>query len=361
MKLYLAGSSGNYERERTWRGMSRRRLVSYFEIKKDKKISTFYYRDENDTGKRRKELLLDSGAFSAWSKGVEINFQEYIDFCIENGDYFDWIVNLDVIPGKPFKKTTKEDIVNSSEQGWKNYDKMIASGIPKEKLIHVFHQGEEFSLLERMVEEIEYIGISPANDKNTQQKMQWLDKCMKYIVDENGYPKVKFHGFGVTSLKIMLKYPFYSIDSTTWLIAGNLGYIFMPRLEKGQWIYDETSWRIAVSSVGPLMKEKGKHLQSLSPGNKKVVLKYITDHGYSIGTSEFKTVDQCYKLQENERWVEKKNATGKRKVEVILEPGISNTYQLREEMNILYFRELEKHFPKYPSVYIEKKHQNSLF
>ena len=104
---------------------------------------------------KKVELMLDSGAFSAWNQGVSISLKDYIDFCLENIEVIDFIVNLDVIPGKgPFIKVTKKDIENSAYEGWKNYETMLDAGIPKEKLIHVFHQGESMDWLERMVDEI---------------------------------------------------------------------------------------------------------------------------------------------------------------------------------------------------------------
>ncbi len=85
-------------------------------------------------------LLIDSsGAFSAWTQGKEINLDDYIEFCLQYIDIADAVANLDVIPGRPYKKITPEEYEKSAEQGWRNYEKMLAAGIPKEKLIHVFH------------------------------------------------------------------------------------------------------------------------------------------------------------------------------------------------------------------------------
>jgi len=174
--------------------------------------------------------MLDSGAFSAWNSGITINIQDYITFCLHNQDELDYIVNLDVIPGQPFKKVTKEDRKISTLQGWENYKTMLRGGIPKDKLIHVFHQGEDMEWLERMVKEISYIGLSPANDKTTGQKMAWLDQCMKYVTNNQGTPIVKFHGFAVTTLRLVFRYPWYSVDSSSWqLRGGGYGLIDVPK------------------------------------------------------------------------------------------------------------------------------------
>ena len=65
-------------------------------------------------------LLIDSGAFSAWTQGKEINLvDDYIDFCLQYIDIADAVLNLDVIPGRPYKKLTPEEYEKSAEQGWR--------------------------------------------------------------------------------------------------------------------------------------------------------------------------------------------------------------------------------------------------
>jgi len=360
MIIYLAGVPGGGTT-----GVRERELNLFW----NKRLWTYYWMIKNNNEKMPKirnkkvELMLDSGAFSAWNQGVSISLKDYIDFCLENIEVIDFIVNLDVIPGKgPFIKVTKKDIENSAYEGWKNYETMLDAGIPKEKLIHVFHQGESMDWLERMVDEIPYIGISPANDRTTEQKMLWLDKCMNIVTDKQGFPIVKFHGFGVTSLTLMLRYPWYSVDSTSWVVTGRMGSIYIPRW-KGKWIYDENSWKIAVSNRSPNIKDAGKHISTLTPEERRIFLNYIHEKGYQMGKSEFRDVAQSHKLAENERWYDKKPKTKseKRKLEIITEPGISNKYQLRDEMNIIYFLDLERSMPEWPWAFKKKGATNGFF
>ena len=57
-----------------------------------------------------------------------------------------------------------------------------------------------------------------------------------------------------------------------------------------------------------------------------------------------------YKLKDNEKWAEKKpkDKQASRRIEIIEEAGLSNTYQLRDEFNIIYFLDLEKTFTEWP-------------
>ena len=323
------------------------KLHSFFHCKEEKGLEMKWF----DMNKENKVcLFLDSGAFSAWTQGVEINIQEYIQFCLEHLDIVDVIANLDVIPGRPYQRLTQKDIDDSAMQGWINYKKMRNAGIPREKLVHIFHQGEDMKWLRRMVKEMPYIGLSPANDKTTAQKVMWLDSCMEHVTDKDGMPIVKFHGFAVTSLRLMLRYPWYSVDSTSWVVTGRLGSIYVPRFRDGEWIYDENSWKISVSNRSPGTKEAGKHINTLSPRQRQTILDYIDAKGYKLGKSRFEKVPQSHQLADNERWAEKKpkDKSAKRLLEIIEEPGLCNMYQLRDEINIIYFQDLEKHLPEWP-------------
>ena len=42
----------------------------------------------------------------------------------------------------------------------------------------------------------------------------------------NKYPTHKFHGLGVNDPKLIKSFPFYSVDSTSWLIGDKVGRIF---------------------------------------------------------------------------------------------------------------------------------------
>jgi hypothetical protein len=139
-----------------------------------------------------------------------------------------------------------------------------------------------------------------------------------------------------------------------------MGSIFLPRYKDREWVYDEQSLKVAVSNKSPNMKEAGRHITTFPPKTQKIILDYIHAKGYILGSSEYKMKKQTYELKENEKWAEKKPKDSKalREVEIFIERGISNIYQLRDEMNIIYFLDLEKSMPSYPWAF--KKGQNGL-
>jgi hypothetical protein len=245
--------------------------------KKDKFTSQL--RDLNAVGGW---MFLDSGAFGAWSKGKQIDIDQYVDFCLKHQDSVGAIANLDVIPGSWGVIPTPEQVEESARKGWENYQYMLSRGIEKEKLVHVFHQGERWYWLEKIVAECPYFGISPANDRTTQQKIQWLEQVMPYITDEDGMPRGRFHGFGVTSLDIMKRYPWWSCDSTSWLRPGGYGAIVVPKMLNGKPTYYETPSRVKISPHSPAVKVEGRHFTNMTLQEQKEILEFVSSEGFSF-------------------------------------------------------------------------------
>ena len=298
--------------------------------------------------KNKVDLFLDSGAFSAWSQGQEIDIYKYIDFIKENESVITLYSNLDVI--------------GSSEGTWKNQMIMENAGI---KPVPVFHYGENIKWLKRILARgYDYISLGGMVPISTKELIPWLDMLWSnYLTDEKGFPIVKVHGFGLTSLVLMLRYPWYSVDSTSWVVTGRMGSIYIPRYKSGKWIYDENSWKIAVSNKSPNKKEAGQHYDTMSPINQRLIIDYLNDKGYKLGKSSFRKESQDYVLKDDEKWSEKKPIlkTDLREVETIIEEGVSNKYQLRDEVNIIYFLDLEKSIQKWPWAFKKVKTTSSFF
>lgn len=349
MKILFAGvpgggTSGWCKREEELTPMWTHRLWTYYWLIEDK-------------GKMEKphtvNLFLDSGAFSAWTRGANIRINQYIRFIKKHKDFIDLYANLDVIASSKIIDQGRARR-KAAEATLKNQKKMEEAGLNP---IPVFHFGEPWEFLENYVANYEYIALGGLVGIPTGMAIEFLDQAFaNYICKSDGMPKVKVHGFGLTSLRIMLRYPFYSVDSTSWVVTGRMGGIYVPIYRNGKYIYDENSLKITVSNKSPSLQEKGKHIETLSPMLKKQVLKYIHKKGYDLGKSEFKKVEPGYELKENEKWAEKKNgASDTRLVEVIVEEGISNKYQLRDEMNIIYFNDLQKTMRPWPWPFLLSK------
>lgn len=209
MKIYLAGTSVSVPTEE--RKIQRlfckgRKLHSFFHIQ------GFEHKWFMMNVKNKVELFLDSGAFSAWSKGASIDIQEYIEFIKQHEDVIEVYANLDVI--------------GDAKATWKNQRIMERAGLHP---LPIFHFGSPEHFLEKYVSAYNYIGLGGTVGIAAGGIDSYLDRIFsKYICDAKGVPKVKVHGFGLTSLRLMLRYPWYSVDSTSWVVAGRMGSIYMP-------------------------------------------------------------------------------------------------------------------------------------
>ncbi len=173
-----------------------------------------------------KNLMIDSGAFSVWSNDEHIDLDSYIRFCKELKELVGnkinlYFINLDVLPGRFGIRPTKEEREKSAQDGWNNLLKMQEASLD---VIHVFHQHEDFSWLDRLSKHLNYIGISPANDVSMKEKLEWLNKCF-YRLKDKIKQGLKTHGFAVTADKQLYKYPFYSVDSSSWSAGARYGRI----------------------------------------------------------------------------------------------------------------------------------------
>ena len=142
----------------------------------------------------------------------------------------------------------------------------------------VFHQGEQFKWLRRMVEHgCKYVGISPANDRSTKQKILWLDRVFDELCDSTGTPCVNTHSFGATSTEIIFRYPWYSVDSTTWLATGSrFGMLMIPKTNPdGSWKFSSRITRVFVSKESN--PERVGHITQLSAREQDTVKRFLAE------------------------------------------------------------------------------------
>lgn len=204
----------------------RKHLVTYFSKPDSEMRSWEKFGKENPDD--HYFLILDSGAFTAWNSGEEVNIDSLIEYMHKWKDVYTIAANLDKIPGVRRQLPTKEDVDVAAKVGYDNSKYILSKGIPLDKLMPIFHQGEDFVWLEKMVGDgFRYIGISPSNDYTTEQRMFWLDDVYNYLTKQPSW-FIKTHGYGMTSERLMKAYPAYSADSTSWVQQAGFGMISTP-------------------------------------------------------------------------------------------------------------------------------------
>lgn len=177
-------------------------------------------------------ILIDSGAFSAFNKGLKIDINHYVEFIEKikkiktiHDVYF---INLDVIPQIKGTVPTLEQVEKACIQGIENYHYIKSKG---HSTIHTFHQFDNFKYLDEIVKEcndLNYIGISPANDQSVESRNKWLTEVFSIVRND-----VRTHVLGLTAKDSLERFPCCSADSSSWINVGRFGELFnFHELEK---------------------------------------------------------------------------------------------------------------------------------
>lgn len=265
MRLFLAGLFTNgfgnskyseklTEAEEKDRSSVRNYLESYHYIHRQKYV--------DDIRREGKRVFLDSGAFSAFTMGVEVDIKAYCNYIQENIDI------IEIIDGNICASVL--DSIGSAQGTYENQMRMESLGV---KPLPCFHYGEDERYLEWYVANYEHITIGGMVPISTPQLRIWLDRIWeKYLIDGSGQPKIKVHGFGLTTISLMEKYPWYSVDSSSWVqIAANGGILF------------EKNWKaLSVSNQSPSRKVHNQHFNTVSEIQQNTIIDYLVGNGYSI-------------------------------------------------------------------------------
>jgi hypothetical protein len=227
-------------------------LESYHYIHKESFVSAI--REKGDL------IFLDSGAFSAYTLGVDLDITTYCDYIKRNSDIIrveDGIVMASVLDGIGDPQLTYENQMEMERQGVRP--------------LPCFHAGEDERYLEWYVKNYEYITLGGMVGSSTKQLMIWLDRMWdKYLTDGSGNPRIKVHGFGITSIPVMERYPWWSCDSSSWIQSAAYGSVIMP--EYGP---------MSVSEKSPSRHDAGQHVCNLPPLQQQHVLRTFESQGFN--------------------------------------------------------------------------------
>ncbi len=186
-------------------------------------------------------FLLDSGAFTAWSQGQEIDFEAYTRFAVERTAMWPHThtINLDVIPGEMGRDSTPAEREAAMAASLAHADKLRAEGL---RVTEVYHQDEPVSFLRLLIErrrEGEILGISPRNDVSQKAKREWLLKVLRQLIHDGGPRSLPpMHGLAVTARPLLEAFPFFSVDSSSWSAAFRWGRIPGHEAFKGRTLYE---------------------------------------------------------------------------------------------------------------------------
>jgi hypothetical protein len=164
-------------------------LISYFYLKSFlKNQHNYIYRD----------WVLDSGAFSAFNSGQEIDLEEFIDKSLE-------LLAIDPTLSEVYSL----DVIGDWRGSQRNTERMWAAGVPA---IPCYHYGEPEEVLMEMAERYPKIAVGGMVGYSVGKRIAFSSEVFARV-----WPK-RIHGFGMGSHRGILGLPFHSTDATTWEI-----------------------------------------------------------------------------------------------------------------------------------------------
>jgi len=295
------------------------------------------------------DIFLDSGAFSVFTGKAVISLNDYVGFIKENEDILTCYANLDVI--------------SNVEESWKNQEKMEKAGLSP---LPVFHLREPIEYLHRCME-YDYFCIGGVATESRTILQRELDLVFNIICPEKNdhFPVSKVHGFGITNVSLLLRYPWYSADSTTFLKLAAYGRILVPRKKEGRYDYKHVPSLVTVSEESELRSD---FLLSLPPLVQKSILAYLDEFDVPLGKTDFKQVDKEYSLEKNEFFTDlhpwKKKEMGfddnRPVVKIIRKEGVCNKAEYRVPCNALFFQNLQKEI-EWPRPFLAFKNKKLFF
>lgn len=205
MDLYLADTyMGDY-------AMGQDRQVNLFTGVK--LLQSFYYC--NDFTEKVilpsvSKFMLDSGAFTFYTKGKHVDWEDYIvkytDFINRNNIDLFFELDIDNLVGYDKVKYFRRKIES-------------LTGKPTIPVWHKSRGKEDFI---QMCKDYDYVAIGGITDQIT--KAEW--KYFPYFINIAHDHGAKIHGLGFTSLIDLPKYHFDSVDSTSWTSGNRFGTMY---------------------------------------------------------------------------------------------------------------------------------------
>jgi hypothetical protein len=169
-----------------------------------------------------------------------------------------------------------------------------------------------------------HIAIGAISDMDTKPKMINLDRIWsKYLKDGKRHCDLRVHGLGVGSLRLMLRYAWSSVDTASWVKHAENGIVLVPKTKNGRYVYNERPHKIAISERSLAQKKIGRHFHTLYEVEKVLLREYFKIKGYTIGEFHYRA--------------EKSQPDDAAKVKCL-----SNDFQQRAEINMLFYLDLEK-------------------
>lgn len=193
--------------------------------------------------------------------------------------------------------------------------------------IPIVHYGTPMDYVDRYIEAGRYslLGVGGLGQGVSRHEyFSWADIFFSHICPEsNGFlPVIKTHGFAMTSWELICRYPWWSVDSATWVKLSAYGWLYIPRKREGDWDFNAPPLMVNFSFRSPRLKERQKHFKNVPPLLQRDCVSWLEHLGLGMGS-----------------------VTDDGEVEVV---GVSSHHRARSFANLQYLKDLEASRPEWP-------------
>jgi len=261
--LYYSGVSGSND-PRRW--IKEARVMRAFN-------RSFLKLEEFDSS-----IFLDSGSFSLRKYFVDPSYCHSEAFFSYIEAYATFVKSRRVV------LYANVDVIGDAELTWRNHMHLESRfGLAP---IPVVHLGTSFDWIDRYLDHgCKYIGLGGlvlnrrgrmATREEKMFRYSWLDHCFYKI---SKYEGVKVHGFGLGTAPVINRYPWHSVDSTTWIIMSAMGQILVPPRSGGMFSLDKAAFQVVVGGRSNMHVP----LSSIRDNGMKVICDWLKEIGLELG------------------------------------------------------------------------------
>ena len=270
-------------------------------------------------------LFIDSGAFGLWARYAKgkspektLEFYDSQIFWDYVKDYADFVKRY----ADAIQLYANVDVFYNPKLSWKVQRVLEEMGCHP---VPVLHCGASMDWVKFYRDQgYEYIGLGGLVNKAIprSEKEKWISQVFTTISKPDGTPSLKVHGFGITNFRMLRDYPWWSVDSTSWVKEAAYGGIYIPRRTRGEFDFVRDPYVIKASGKSGKIKMLGMHLTTVTEEERSIMLAWLELIGVPMGSVD---------------------AAGEE-----IERGVLTHRDDRMKANLLYFEHLRRHLPDWP-------------
>ena len=222
--------------------------------------------------KPRFPIMLDSGAYSAATLGVEIDLDRYIAFCHKfRVDY-------------PQAVYVSLDVIGNGKKSHENWRIMRDAGLNPMPVFHPLPRLERKWLF-KYLDETKHVGLGGLVGVPGALRRSALAQSWELLIGQDRMPIAKVHGMGMSSVSDLVRYPWHSVDSSSWMRSATFGETIVPKRRGGVWDFTTLPHKIKTDlRAGWEARDAVRdHINDLSEPERQALYAYLREINIPLG------------------------------------------------------------------------------